>query len=65
MKTSFLTLLLYAFLGQGIIYSQQNQLQIKSSAVSPIIDGVLDENNGQMHRRFNYKEQQTGQLRLM
>ena len=44
MKTSFLTLLLYAFLGQGIIYSQQNQLQIKSSTVTPIIDGVLDEN---------------------
>lgn len=42
MKTCFLSLLLFIFLGQGTIYSQQNQLQLKSSATAPLIDGIID-----------------------
>ena len=42
MKTSFLSLLLYVFLGQGFIIAQH--LQLKSIDIIPIIDGVLDEN---------------------
>jgi len=43
MKTLFNTLLFVVFLYTGMIYSQQNQLQLEKSTNSPLMDGVINE----------------------
>ena len=43
MKPNFKTFLLITFMLQGFVYSQQNQLQLNLSNISPVIDGILTE----------------------